>query len=259
VSSNPPNKQSSGGFTGFLDKIGNTLSSFSPFAAKPKVTCPEPQPPVEEASSPVMATPKPKAQPKREVVEAKPPWELIVMVRCVDFNRQLDSVHTPDGPVTVTLKSEDGSETTVSVEKSDFVGGYGRAKTSKERGYDLRGQGDTEYEVTATADKWRMVMGKIALLEDGDKKDVTIDIRRLKWVAFRVVEDVIVEEDDTKVTKEMFVPDVTVDLTLPREDKRKETLEESDLLIEYIDDDGTCSIDEMSHAEVWEVVSFTSE
>lgn len=259
MSSNPPNKQSSGGFSEFLDKIGSTLSSFSPFAAKPKVTCPESQPPVEEASSPAEATVKSKAAPKREVVEAKPPWELIVKVRCVDFNRQPDLVHTPDSTVTVTLKPERGSEVSVSLEKNDFHGGIGRAKVSIAQGYDIKGQGHTEYEVTATADKWRMVMGKIAILDDGDKTDVTIDIRRLKWVAFRVVEDVIVAEADKEVTKEMFVPDVTVDLTLPREGKRKETMEDHDLLIEYIDDDGTCSIDEMSHAEVWEVVSFTSE
>jgi hypothetical protein len=259
VSSNPPTKQSSGGFTGFLDKIGNTLSSFSPFAAKPKVTCPEPPPPVEEASSPVVATSKPKAPPKREVVEVQPPWELTVLVRCVDFNRQLDRVHTPDSRVTVELKSPGGSEVSVSIEKDGFVGGIGRAKASRAQGYDVKDTGHTEYEVTATADKWRMVMGKIAILDDGDKKDVTIDIRRLKWVAFRVVEDVIVEEADKEVTKEMLVAGVALDLTIPREGKRKETMEDHDLLIEYIDDDDTCSIDEMSEKEVWEVVSFTSE
>jgi hypothetical protein len=36
-------------------------------------------------------------------------------------------------------------------------------------------------------------------------------------------------------------------------------MEDHDLLIENIDDDDTCSIDEMSHEEVWEVVSITAE
>ncbi len=259
MSSNPPNNQSSGGFKGFLDKIGSTLSSFSPFAAKPKVTCPDPAPPVELASSPAAATPKPKTPLKREVVEAKPPWELTVLVRCVDINRQLDKVHTPDSTVTVTLKTQGGSEFSVSIEKDDFVGGIGRAKTSKLQGYDIKDRGHTEYEVTATADKWRMFMGKIALLDDGDKKDVTIDIWRLKWVAFRVVEDVIVKEADAEVTKEVLVQGVTIDLTLPQDTKRHEAMEDHDLLIENIDQDGTCSIDEMSAKEVWEVVSFSSE
>lgn len=259
MSSNPPNNQSSSGFAGFIEKIGSTLSSFSPFAAKPKVTCPEPPPPVEEASSPPTVTPKAKTPRKREVVEVKPPWELIVLVRCVDINRQLDRVHTPDSTVTVTLKDQTGSEVSVSLEKDDFAGGIGRAKISKAQGYDVQGRGHTEYEVTATADKWRMHMGKIAVLDDGDEQTVTIDIWRLKWVAFRVVEDVIVEEADTEVTKERVVEGVTLDLTIPRKGKIKETMADHNLLIEDIDDDGTCSIDEMSDAEVWEVVSFTSE
>ena len=162
MSSNPPN-HSSGGFKGFLEKIGNTLSSFSPFAPKPIVMCPERLPLVEAESA---VQPKPKVSPSRE--EAKPPWELIVQVRCVDVNRKVDTLHTPDSTVTVTLKPESGSEVSVSLDKDDFTGGIGRAKSSREQGYDIRTR-SYRYEVTAlpTNGEW---LWEGALLDDGDRR-----------------------------------------------------------------------------------------
>jgi hypothetical protein len=47
-----------------------------------------------------------------------------------------------------------------------------------------------------------------------------IDIRRLKWVAFRVVEDVIVEGGH-RSNKERVVVGVTLDLTMPRRRRAK--------------------------------------
>jgi len=252
VSSKPPKKKSR--FKEFVRKVGNTLASLSHSAPKPKVTCPIAPPPPPPEPLKVIERPEPRPIIKPEEPKKPQPWRLIVFVKCVDKSRQPVS-QGPGSDATVSLK-EDESEETVVIVPEEFAGGVGRTKTSTTLKYDISSNGHTEYDVTVECSGWKMIAAKQVSLDDGDKKEVTIEIRPLKWVQFKVVQDVVVNEGGKDVTKEQPVAGVLLDLTLPEDVKKQEPSLDRELRFEELED-GVCKITNMSHGEVWEFVKIT--
>jgi hypothetical protein len=249
VSSPPPDNQGSGGFNAFLQKTRQTLASFSPSAPKPKISCPESKPEVVEVNEPpeVVARAQPKPPVKLVSIKEPEPWRLTVLVKCVDRRGQTDTQHVPEATVQVFLKRKQGSAESLSIEKDDFGGGIGQTKLSKRRRYDVSATGHTEYEVSAAVEKWKMVKAKTVVLDDGDKKEVTIEIRRLAWVQFEVV--------DVGGTP---IPGVTLDLVLPARPNQQEVTKDKDpVRIEDLED-GKARIEALTYGtDVWEVVDVT--
>jgi len=248
VSSNPPQKKS--GFKEFVSKIGSTLASLSPFAPKPTATCPYAQVPPPEPPKPV-AQPEPKPILKPEDIREPEPWRLTVLVKCQPVSQ------IPASSATVSLKQKESTQTVV-IATDEFAGGVGRTKISTRRGFDISDSGHTDYDVTVECDGWKMIAAKKVTLDDGDKKEVTIEIKKLKWVQFKVVTDVIVNENGKDVKKERPLAGVMMDITLPQDEKKQEASLDKELRFEKLED-GVCKVTAMSHNELWEFEEISSQ
>ena len=127
MSSHPPDNQSSGGFKAFLQRTRQTLASFSPLAAKPKISCPLAKPAIVEDAPLEVVLPQRKARVRPESTKEPEPWRLTVLVKCVDRQGR-DTKQVPQKTVQVSLTADGGSVQSLSIEKDDFVGGIGQTK-----------------------------------------------------------------------------------------------------------------------------------
>jgi hypothetical protein len=167
---------------------------------------------------------------KTVVVELRPkPWELRVRVKSQEATRWPKDV-------TLTLEALAGS----SGNKTRSLSMNAQTEELKEEG-----KGDSKFKITASAEKWELVSAQEVTLADGDQKQVELELRPKAWIAFKVM------------YKDKVVSDVTLKLTLPGD--RKETPVTTDKETRYDDlSAGTCTLEELSHAELWEVEELTS-
>jgi hypothetical protein len=213
-----------------VDDLEGSLDSFFKKSPSPNVNCPPPK------SDEPKEEPKPKAQPKdkpkEEPKEEPKPWRLKVRV-----TSQKD---VPADEVSVLLKVLEGG----AGEESRTL-----KMVSKTEEFPLEGKGHRKYEVAASVAHYELVAKQEVTLEDGDNKQVTVELRPLPWVEFHVVEK--------KDGKEQAVEKVTFKLALPG-DRKEEPVSKAEKIRCSDLKPGTCKIEEMSHDEFWEVEEVAS-